>query len=494
MASEISVLPASATPLFMELGNAWRYSPLSMAVHLTKGKFRRLKHLEFLDHYLVKLYREPGSRQLVCMPPRYGKSKLSSEWFPLWLLEQDPTLRILLASYSKQLAIKFGRSVRDAAREHERELSFRVRPNAKAMEYWETTEGGYMYSVGFDGSITGYGADIVIIDDPVKNRADALSAAKRDSTWGTYDSAIVTRLERTKVGSMMGIQTRWHRDDWMGRCLTADKEGTGEGWSLASLPALAKKDDPLGREEGETLCPFIMTQVDTEKRKATALPSTWAALYQQDPQEGGDGIFPDELGAWPSWRAGSLPAFEEVILSVDASFDKTDGSDNVCGLVLGIYRGRIYVLDEYCKQSSITDTLAMVANMTNKWPRIEGVLMEVKANGPAIADLLENDPEFHIGVIRYRPIGSKYARAVAASAYVHRQKVLLPPAAGAAWYTGFVDDFVEEVGGFPIAPKDDRVDALGQACLTFLSSEIITEEGFMGSDLFQADHINPLLN
>lgn len=228
--------------------------------------------LEIIQH-LDKITSGELTRLMLFLPPRHGKSELVTIRYPVWRLEKEPGTRVILAAYNQTLAEKFSRKARKIARER-----LTLSQERKAAEDWETAEGGGVRAVGVGGGITGQGGDLVIIDDPVKNREEAESLAYRDRVWDWYTNDLFTRLE--PGATIVLIMTRWHEDDLAGRILASED---GRNWTVISLPAEAEENDPLGRKPGDPLCP------DRFNTKALAsirvvLGRDYYALYQQRPQ------------------------------------------------------------------------------------------------------------------------------------------------------------------------------------------------------------------
>lgn len=202
--------------------------------------------------------------------------------FPAWYLGRHPDKHIITASYSAELAQDFGGKTRDLVNSEEYKTIFdtTLREDSQSKAKWETENGGYYIAVGVGGAITGRGADILLIDDPFKNRQEAESPLQRESVWGWYTSTAYTRLE--PGGAVVLIMTRWHNDDLAGRLLELEAEEGNEQWEILSLPALAEVDE-LDRSQGEALWPDRYSKADLERIKATIGLRDWASLYQQNP-------------------------------------------------------------------------------------------------------------------------------------------------------------------------------------------------------------------
>ena len=226
--------------------------PAGLARYATQGRWILAPHLELLNRKLVDLAAGQIRRLLVTMPPRHGKSELCSVYLPAWYLGNYPERRIILASYESDFAASWGRRVRDVLEQHGQHLfEVSLRADSAAAYRWDLD--GYtggMIAVGVGGAATGRGADLFIIDDPVKSPEEAQSQTMSRRIWDWYRGVARTRLE--PGGAMLLIMTRWSEDDLAGRLL-ADRDG--EAWEVLNLPALAEDDDPIGRVPGEALWP-----------------------------------------------------------------------------------------------------------------------------------------------------------------------------------------------------------------------------------------------
>lgn len=224
------------------------------------------------------------------MPPRHGKSEFASKTFPAWFLANWPDKRVIVASYAAEFAASWGRKARTLLQDHGlRFFDVSLRHDSKAADAWDIEgHSGGMQTCGVGGPLTGKGADVLIIDDPVKNAEEANSEVYRQKTWEWYISTAYTRLE--PGGAVILIQTRWHEDDLAGRILAHAKE-TGEEWTVINLPALAEPNDELGRSEGEPLWPERYDAAALEGIRKTVGSYFFSALYQQRPVPPEGGLF-----------------------------------------------------------------------------------------------------------------------------------------------------------------------------------------------------------
>ncbi len=257
--------------------NAWRLTPATLAVHITNGHWIPAKHLLYISARIASALARGNGRLIVSMPPRHGKSELLSVNTPIWTLDRNPRNDIILASYGQELASDFGRKCRDQILDVEDELSCKLRRDALGATRFLTTAGGGMRTAGVGGTITGRGADVLFIDDYIKNDEEAASATQRDKIYDWFIATALTRLE--PGGSIIIIATRWNIDDLIGRLLTLQPDV----WDHIRLPALAEADDPLGREVGEALWPERYDVDALNAIKKAQGPYFWQALFQQAP-------------------------------------------------------------------------------------------------------------------------------------------------------------------------------------------------------------------
>ena len=458
-------------------------TPLDEA-RIIDDKYRVRAHLEYLSNRLASAVQdvENGiSRKItVSMPPRSGKSHLSSEFFPVWLLHKHPDWKIGLISHSPSLATSWGRSVRRVIEEYGAQLGIELAKDAGAVSDWETTKGGGIISRSAPGqSITGYGFKILLIDDPVKNFATAHSEDARNKLWQWWTGDAFTRLEPPSLTVVVG--TRWHEDDMIGRLLSKEHEGNPDDWEVISFPALAENDDVLGRSPGE---PIISPIIDESQEEAVQRwdevresvgEYAWAALYMQRPSPAQGAIFEtDKFRYWttdPEMLIDNDPSVRLIdpsrmsharwIDSWDAAFKGTDSSDFVVGQRWAVDGKDRFLIEQERDRWSFTQTVERVkrwetdAVVGSNW--VYEKLIEDKANGPAIIDTLKSHVQ---GIKPITPKSSKEARARAVTPEVEAGHIYLPhpDEPGNEW----VRDLVSECRAFPNGANDDQVDAMTQ--------------------------------
>ncbi len=383
-------------------------------------------------------------RLLIVTPPRHGKSELASTRFPAWFLGRYPEKEIIAASYNLDLARHFGRSVRNLVASPEHLAIFpgtRLAADSTAAERWRTTAGGSYLAAGVDSAVTGRGAHVFIIDDPVKSRAEAESETARAHAWDWYRSVVYTRL--MPGGAVVVIQTRWHEDDLAGRLL-AEAESGGDRWELLHLPALD--------EAGAALWPAWYPAPALARIRAAIGPREWQALYQGDPT-------PDE-GAYfkRAWirTYDTAPAHLRTYGASD--YAVTDGGgDYTCHGVIGVDEADdIYLLDWWREQTASHVWIdAMLDLMTRHetliWAEEAGQIQ--KSLGPFIA---KRQAERRVYGRREQFVSAadKATRARAIQARLAMGRVWFPKRA--PWTPALIGELLK----FPAGRHDDQVDVM----------------------------------
>lgn len=419
-----------------------------------RGSWKTAKHLKMLCKTIMDVERRvregKGARVMVFMPPRHGKSEVSTKKAPAFLLNRNPTWEIIISSYSADLAYDFSKIARNTFKEHSYLFGLELAKDSGAVGRWgiEGYRGG-LAAAGVGGPITGRGAHVAIIDDPFKNWQDASSKTIRDNVWDWYRSTLRTRL--APGGAIFLVMTRWHEDDLATRLLK-EAEADGEKWDVISLPAIAEENDILGRKEGEGLWPERFSREDYHNTKRAVGSKLWSALYQQKPSPGDGTIF---KRSWFRFYKVT-PKFERIIQSWDCTFKDSSSSDYVVGQIWGKIGADKYLLDQVRAKMSFTETIQAIKSLTAKWPQASAKYIEDKANGPAVISALEREIP---GLIPVNPDGGKVVRAQAVSADYEAGNVFLPDPTIAPW----IHDYIEEFVKFPNDEHDDQVDSSSQA-------------------------------
>lgn len=415
-----------------------------------------------LDRFLADVRAGKSPRLIITMPPRSGKSEIVSRCFPAYCLGRDPDLQIIACSYSADLVSRFNRDVQRIIDSPEYAEVFpdtklsgkRGSSYVRTSELFEVVDHGGSYrSAGVGGGITGQGADILIIDDAVKDRSDADSQTIRDKTWDWYTSTAYTRL--SPGGGVIAMATRWHMDDLIGRLLERMNSGGGDHFEVVNYPAIAEQDEPH-RKIGEALHPerYPVDRLNAI-RKAIG-ERDWAAEYQQHPIPDGGAIFRAE---WlKEYSPADLPpTFDMVVTSWDMTFKDSAGSDYVVGQVWGKKAANFYLLDQVRGRWDFVKTKAMFLQLAAKHPKALRKLVEDKANGTAvICELQKTVP----GIVPVTPTESKTSRAQSVTPFFEAGNVFIPAETKAV---PWVREYRAELLSFPSGAHDDQVDATTQA-------------------------------
>ena len=413
-----------------------------------------------LEDFLAAVRRKESPRLLLTMPPRHGKSEIASRRFPAYALGRDPDLSFIATSYSADLASRMNR---DVQRIIDDEVYRAIFPGTRlcgknsgdgirTADLFEIAgHRGVYRSAGVGGGITGMGGDIILIDDPIKDRAEADSPTIRNRVWDWYTSTLYTRL--APGGGIIVMCTRWHMDDLVGRLISRMTDGSGDLWTVINYPAIAERDEPH-RRAGEALHPERYPLEALERIRAAVGMRDWQALYQQHPVPDGGGLFRAEwIQHW-----GELPkSFDATCLSWDMTFKDTKNSDYVVGQVWGRKGGSFYLIDQFRGQWDFVKTLEQFVAASKKWPRVTRKLVEDKANGSAIISTLRRKVS---GIIPITPKESKEARAQAVATLWEAKNVWLPPKERFPWVE---HEFIPELLSFPAGAHDDQIDAMTQA-------------------------------
>ena len=304
------------------------------------------RHLAALDRAVVDAIDGRSDEQIIVveMPPRHGKSLYCSQWLPAWYLGMHPNRRVMLTSYSADLSRTFGRAARDHLSAYGSAFGVKVREDVKSASFWQVHgyDGG-MLTAGVGGPLTGFGANLAIIDDPLKNAEEALSDRIREKQVDWFISTLWTRLEPNSV--LLVIQTRWHQEDLAGWILTHARDELGVGVKQLSFPALATGvNDPLGREAGEALWPKQWPAEKLAERKKILQGYWWDALFQQQPGIYGNAEWPREYFDDHIWAEEWPDRFEDSVVFIDPSKGKdARKGDYSANVFVGYARGLVWV-------------------------------------------------------------------------------------------------------------------------------------------------------
>jgi predicted phage terminase large subunit-like protein len=438
-----------------DLEDSWRYNLDTYAARVSRGYWQPFRWHVYLAAILTEHVSRGNARIIIEAPPRHGKSELTSRWLPTWLIDSDPSQRVILASYAEKLARFWSEKTRDAFDGSNPNTWARLNPDHSKASDWQTQEGGGMQAIGVAGGATGFGGNAVLIDDPHKDWAEVQSAVARQKVVDWFNGTIYHRLEPN--ASIVVIQTRWNEKDLAGYLQTEHEDD----WLRIRLPALAEENDPLGREPGEALCPERYTEEQLAKIRRAVGPMVFAGVFQQRPAPAEGNIIKRE---WINYYGGptgvELPGLTRLIQSWDLNQGKEAKNKKAASWVVGQCWGEhganAYLLDQARGKWEHTGNKKQIRKLASRWPKVSSILIEDAASaGPVVSDLKSS-------IRRIVPVsvkGSKEARLQAVSGLFEAGNVWLPHPAIASW----VPDLVEELVTFPNAEADDQVDALSQA-------------------------------
>ena len=429
------------------------YATYCYFVH--KGKWIDTKFHKFLANKVqtfVETYTgNPIDILILNCPPQHGKSRTVTETFATWYVGKNPDKRCIVACYNDELAGSFGRSNRDKINEYGQAIfGIKLKKSTDRDLELADHDGGIIFR-GIGSSLTGRSAELFIIDDPIKNRAEADSITYRNRIWEEWQNSIKTRSQaNTKI---IIIQTRWHEDDLSGRVISEEPNV-----EVVNIPCEAEENDVLGRPIGDALCPEIGKGNEWLRAfKESYIKDSigggiraWNALYQGRPTSAEGNVFKREWWQYYDKLPDNIPL---IGISVDATFKDSDTSDFVAIEVWGKLNGDYYLIDLIKRRMDFPETLRAIKHMNSKYPQRHSILVEDKANGSAIISMLKHE----LGsIIPITPKESKVARANAITGIVEGGNVYLPK------YADFTNEFVEEFASFPNGAHDDMVDACTQ--------------------------------
>ena len=406
----------------------------------TNTLYQAAPHHRLIVDALEAVERGEIKRLMVCMPPRHGKSELASRRFPAWFIGRNPTRQIIAASYNADLATDFGREVRNIVNSPEFKALFpevTLSQDSQAANRWHTSAGGIYVAAGVGTAVTGRGADVLLIDDPFKDRQEADSELQRKRVWDWFVSTAYTRL--MPGGAIVVINTRWHDDDLSGRLLAQ----ASEDWKLLSLPALTA---------GEALWPEWYPVERLEQIRSTIGDREWSALYQQNPApDEGDYFKRDWFGEYDQ-----APKSLNVFAASDYAVTDGGGDYTEHGVIGVDWSGDWYVLDWWRGQTTADEWIDRKCDLIKRhkpqrWFGEAGVIR--KAIEPYLKRRMEERHAYCW--IEWLPsISDKPTRARSFQALASMGKVKLPK--NAPWKA----DLLSQLLRFPAGKHDDGVDVL----------------------------------
>lgn len=425
-------------------------------------------HTKLITEKLQKIADGEQHFYIISMPPQHGKSLTITKTFPSYYLMKHPDKHAMIVAYSQDLYSQFAASNRRAFNLWSNRL-FQLKTGKNTSQTFDIQDhrGGF-YATSVLGGATGMSADLLIIDDPVKNAEEANSTTVKDKIWDEWNLTFYPRLQ--KGGSVIVIMTRWQTDDLAGRLL----QRSSLPWEEIKLPAIATdipagQTDAIGRHNGEALCPKLHSLDELLTHKHDMGTQKFTALYQQSPTIEGGNIFKRE---WIRYYVPDkatqvrlqltdkdaivMPKhFDETVQAWDATFKSQDNDDFVAGQTWSRRGADCFMMPVWChKRLSFTETLDAIRDMSRQYPQAIAKLVEDKANGPAIIDTLKREIP---GIVPVSPgADSKEARAASVSPVWEAGNIYVPH----PLWKPRIEDWLEEIFGFPSMPHDDNVDSM----------------------------------
>ena len=398
-------------------------------------------------------------RLIINMPPRPTKSDFASYLLLAWFLGNFPEKKIIQTSHTAELAVGFGRKVRNLVDSDVFSETFPgvgLQADSKAAGRWNTNHRGDYFAIGVGGAVTGKGADILIIDDPHSEQEAALAATSPeiyDKVYEWYTSGPRQRLQ--PGGSIVIVMTRWSQRDLTGQVLKADAQRGGEGWEVIEFPAILPSGKPLW--------PSFWSLAELEALREELPNSKWQAQYQQNPVGNESAIIKRDWWQW--WEEDDPPECEFILQSWDTAFEKNNRADYSAGTTWGIFnnpkdgnRPNIILLNTYRKRVEFPELKKDVLREYNEYDP-DTLIVEKKASGaPLIYDLRA----MGVPVQEYTPSKGqdKFARLNSVSDIIASGKVWVPR-------TRWAEELVDEIASFPSGEHDDLVDATTLALMRF---------------------------
>ena len=400
-------------------------------------------------------------RLIINMPPRHTKSEFASYLFPTWLMGRRPDLKIIQATHTAELAVGFGRKIKNLIESEDFKDVFpevSLAGDAKASGRWSTNKGGEYYAVGVGGALAGRGADLAIIDDPVSEQ-DALSVTALDNIYEWYTSGPRQRLQ--PGGAIIIVMTRWSIRDLTAKVLAKQSEKGADQWEIVEFPAIMPS--------GEPLWPEYWALEELEGVKASIPVAKWNAQYMQNPTAEEGAIIKREW--WKKWGKDDPPPCSYIIQSYDTAFSKSDRADYSAITTWGIFtheqthEEHIILLDAERGRWEFPE-LKEQALESYKLYDPDMVLIEQKASGMPLTQELRR---MGIPVTPFTPSrgADKFTRMHACAPVFESGMVWFPE-------TNFSDLVMEECAAFPNGEHDDLADSMTQAILRFRQGGFIT--------------------
>ena len=396
------------------------------------------------------------NRLIINMPPRHTKSEFASYLLPAWMVGRDPKLKIIQATHTGELAVRFGRKAKNLidSEDYGKIFKTRLQEDSKAAGRWETAQGGEYFAAGVGGAITGRGADLLIIDDP-HSEQDALSPTAMESAYEWYTSGPPQRLQ--PGAKIVLVMTRWSTKDLTGKLIAHQKEAKSDQWDVVEFPAIMDHGT-----NPKPVWPQYWKLEELEKVKATLPVGKWNAQWMQHPTSEEGAIIKREW--WMKYDHEEIPPLHHVIQSYDTAFLKKETADYSAITTWGVFypdedSAPALLLFDAIKGRYEFPELRRLALEQYKYWQPESVIIEAKASGlPLTYELRQMD----IPVVNFTPSkgNDKHARVNAVAPLFESGMIYAPE-------QKFAEEVIEECASFPFGDHDDLVDSTTQAIMRF---------------------------
>jgi len=429
-------------------------------------------HHKIFGEKLERVARGELKRLIVNMPPRHTKSEFASYLFPAWVMGQKPQTKIIQATHTAELAVGFGRKVKnllDSDIYRDVFPDIQLARDAKASGRWSTDMGGEYYAVGVGGALAGRGADLCIIDDPVSEQ-DALSPAALDNIYEWYTSGPRQRLQ--PGGAIIIVMTRWSIRDLTAKVLQKQAEGGADQWEVVEFPAIFPDTDNV-------LWPEFWSRDELEGVRASIPVAKWNAQYLQNPTAEEGAIIKREW--WNVWDHDDPPVVDYVIQSYDTAFTKSERADYSAITTWGVFypdegdEAAIILLDSEKGRWEFPELKDAAMRLYEEFEP-DMVLIEQKASGTPLTQDLR---KMGIPVSGFTPGrgADKFSRMNACAPVFESGMVYAPE-------TRWAEEVIEECASFPNGEHDDLADSMTQAILRFRQGSFIrTRSDYEDDDL-----------
>jgi predicted phage terminase large subunit-like protein len=402
------------------------------------------------------------NRLIVNMPPRHTKSEFASYLLPAWMVGRNPKLKIIQATHTGELAIRFGRKSKNLidSEEYHKIFDTRLQEDSKAAGRWETAQGGEYFAAGVGGAITGRGADLLIIDDP-HSEQDAMSETSLENAYEWYTSGPRQRLQ--PGAKIVLVMTRWSTKDLTAQLLKAQKEVKGDQWDVVEFPAILDHGP-----KDQAVWPEYWKLDELEKVKATLPVAKWNAQWMQRPTSEEGALIKREW--WKVWKHDWIPQLHYVIQSYDTAFLKKETADYSAITTWGLFYPNpdsplhLILLDAIKDRYEFPELRRKALEQYKYWDP-EMVIIEAKASGlPLTYELRQMD----IPVVNFTPSkgNDKHVRVNSCAPVFESGMVWAPD-------TKFAEEVIEECAAFPHGDNDDLVDSMTQAVMRFRQGGLI---------------------